>query len=515
MPGTCIRAAALVLCAVIAMLLLPFVPASAQELVPAAEEISDVSLLQDANRQFYRRGLFDGVTAYGYTLKKGAEFSLASEAGIGSLNIVFGKVPGAYTVTDGETGMTRTFGEKGFLHEFVDLEGAFGRAPQSVKLSFPDRDVSIHEISAFTSGQVSDSVQRWEEPVEHETDLILFSAHGDDEQIFFAGLLPYYAGERNLRVQVVYLTDHHNNIPSRIHEMLDGLWAVGVKTYPVIGTYADLYTTSLKDARKEYANRGISEEELLGFVVEQIRRFRPKVAVGHDLAGEYGHGMHMLYADLLCKALAVSDDPACFPELAAEYGLWDVPKTYLHLYETNPVHMNWDIPLDAFDGKTAYEVTRDLGFPCHVSQRSDYSWYFRGSPTAEQVKKYSCCDYGLYRSTVGEDVLKNDFFENLTTYAEDNRMEAELIAAEKARQKALAEEQARAREEAEAAARAEEKRRQDALRQEETRKTEARRTRQEAQEKKRTVAFVVLAGLSAAVLGGAWLFAAGSKKRRK
>lgn len=515
MPGKHIRAAALVLCAVILALSVPFVPASARETPAMAEEISAAGLIQGENRQFYKKGLFDGITTYTITMKKGTEFSLESEQGIASLYFVFGDVPGAYTITDNKTGAVRAFGQKGWLHEFVDLESAFGSVPESVKLSFPEQDVGINEISVFTSGQVPDFVQRWEEPVDHETDLVLFSTHGDDEQLFFAGLLPYYAGELGYQVQVVYLTDHHNNSRKRMHEMLDGLWAVGVRAYPVFGTYEDIYSNSRQEALQKYASQGIGEEELLDFVVEQLRRFRPKVAVGHDLRGEYGHGMHMLYADLLCKAAEISNDPTRYPELAEKYGVWDVPKTYLHLYEKNPIHMNWDIPLEAFDGKTAYEVTRDRGFPCHVSQRSAYAWYFRGSPTAESVDAYNCCDYGLYRTTVGLDEKKNDFFENLTTYAEDNRMEAELIAAEEARQKALAEERARAREEAEAAARAEEERKQEALRQEEVRREEETRLQAETLQKKRMTAILVLAALGIGVLGSAWLFATGNKRGRK
>jgi LmbE family N-acetylglucosaminyl deacetylase len=47
--------------------------------------------------------------------------------------------------------------------------------------------------------------------LEGGADLVLFSAHGDDEHLFFAGLLPTYAEERGYRVQVVYLTDHRND----------------------------------------------------------------------------------------------------------------------------------------------------------------------------------------------------------------------------------------------------------------------------------------------------------------
>ena len=509
MPGKKARIAVFLLFSILCMFSAPFPGAQAAENTAMAEDISSRDLIADTNCQFYRKGLFDKVTTYSYQLKEDPFLLLRSEKGMGSLYFVFGRAPGEFTVTDPESGAVCTFGQKGFLHEFVDLEAAFGKSPEQVRIEFSGKEIRLNEIRVYTSGQVPDSVQRWEEPADQETDLLLFSTHGDDEQIFFAGLLPYYAGELGYQVQVVYLTDHHNNTAKRIHEMLDGLWAVGVKNYPVFGTYGDYYSDSLEKAYQKYKAYGITEEELLSFVVEQLRRFRPKVAVGHDLAGEYGHGMHMLYADLLCKAVEISDDPAQYPETAEKYGLWDVPKTYLHLYEENPIHMNWDIPLEAFDGMTAYEVTRDLGFPCHVSQRSAYAWYFRGSPTAETVDEYSCCDFGLYRSTVGEDVEKNDFFENLTTYAEDAVLEAELIAAEEARQQKQAEEKAKA-EEAEAAARAQEE-----AKREQARLEKARQEAQAQEQQTRTRGIAALPILCVAVLGAVFALISAGKRAKK
>ena len=187
----------------------------------------------------------------------------------------------------------------------------------------------------------------------------------------------------------------------------------------------------------------------MGYVTEQLRRFRPLVALGHDLNGEYGHGAHMLYADLLTQAVEAAADESQFPESARRYGVWDTPKTYLHLYEENPIVMDWDRPLSRFDGMSAYQVTKQLGFPCHNSQKEQYYWYFNWNLSMEDhatdIRRYSPCNYGLYRSTVGEDVEKNDFFENLMTYDQQAQAEAEAKAAEEAR---LAEEARQAEEEA-------------------------------------------------------------------
>lgn len=427
LTGTGIRSLVLLWCLAAVLCCAP--RAGAEE----AEDLSGKALVTAKGGISSVNALFDGRTMESVTIRRGGYLTLESETGIASVYLVFGKEPGSYTVTDEAAGTQETFGEDGFLHEFLDLQARFGSAPQRVTIRFEEEAVQLAELSAFGPGQVPDWVQQWQPPAQ-EADLVLFSTHGDDEQLFFAGLLPYYAWERGYSVQVVYLTGHRNMSMRRSHEMLDGLWAVGVRHYPVFGPFGDYNSRSLAQALEIYRNKGIRQEDMLSFVVENIRRFRPKVAVGHDLQGEYGHGMHMLYADLLCKALAVSDDPTQFPESAERYGCWDVPKTYLHLYPENEIWMDWDEPLDSFGGMTAFQVTRDLGFPCHVSQQSYYRWYFQGIEAAADIPEYSPCAYGLYRSTVGPDVHKQDLFENLTTYAQDAQAEAELKAWQEASQ---------------------------------------------------------------------------------
>ncbi len=417
--------------------LLPYSPVQAQE--QEAQDISGLKLVSAQTGFAALAPLFDGEEREGYFTEDNASLTLEYAGGIGSLYIAFGKEYGAYTVTDNATGVSKTFGESMYIHEFLNLTGVFGTTPTSVTLHFNAGGVGIYELYAFTEGETPSFVQKWNAPADGKTDLILFSTHGDDEQIFFAGLLPYYAGELGYRVQVVYLTDHRNQTDVRIHEVLNGLWTVGVTTYPVFGSYNDFFVETKEQAYWSFNNLGWDKEHLVGFVVEQLRRFKPLVVVGHDFNGEYGHGQHMAYADMLASALEVSNDPKKYPELAEKYGVWDVPKAYFHLYGENQIIMDWDQPLERFGGMTAFEVTRDLGYPCHESQYWDFAKYIVGYRCAATVAQFSPREYGLYRSSVGMDVQKNDFFENLTTYAEQERIAEELR---------LQEEQARLEEEA-------------------------------------------------------------------
>ncbi len=380
------------------------------------------------------------IKAY-QTSGKDAVITLTNSDGIGSLYLLFDLEYGEYTVTNNDTGASITAGKHSFLHEYLDLKAAFGSLPKSVTLRFSGT-VRLSELSVFSEGTPPDHVQVWGAPLDGKADLVLFAAHGDDDQLFFAGLLPYYAAELGCGVQVVYMTDHRNLTNARTHEMLNGLWSVGVTAYPVFGSFADFRIDDLQGTYDHYASLGISKEELQAFVVEQIRRFRPQVAVGHDLKGEYGHGMHMVYSDLLVKSLNMTNDPLCFPESAVKYGLWDIPKLYLHLYEDNTIELDYDKPLTAFDGMTAFEVTQKLGYPCHESQQ--YTWFTKwinwvdmkvnGLPItkATQITTHSPCKFGLYRSLIGADTAKNDFLENIVTYTEQERLEQERLEQEKA-----------------------------------------------------------------------------------
>lgn len=405
-----------------------------RECTVTAEGFADPSFLSNDDTSVYRTSNGD------------ASVTLTHPEGIGALYILFDLEYGEYTVINNDDGTTAAAGKYNFLHEYIDLQALFGTLPHSVTLQFHNGSVRLSEIYALSAGTAPDFVQTWGTPLDGKADIVLFAAHGDDDQLFFAGLMPCYAQERGYALQVVYMTDHRNLTNARTHEMLNGLWAVGVRAYPVFGDFEDFRIDDLEESYIEYENYGRSREELLSFVVEQIRRFRPQVAIGHDLMGEYGHGMHMIYADLLTKALDLTNDPALFSDSAQEYGVWDVPKTYLHLYGENPIVLDYDIPLASFDGMTAFEVSQKLGYPCHQSQQ--WTWFtdwINGKDgaaitKATEIETYSPCLFGLYRSTVGADVQKNDFMENIVSYQEQERLEQERLEQERLEQERLEQE---------------------------------------------------------------------------
>lgn len=414
------KRAALFLGAILFSICLLVVSASAEEAgydgaVLTAEGFLDPSALSDGDDRSHT------ATEYGGSV------TISRENGIRFLYIVFDRIPEKWTLTDSAGGAQAVCGENYFLHEYVDVSSKLGSSPETVRLDFP-AGTSIDEIYAFGEGTVPDWVQRWSPPCE-QADLLLLSSHSDDEQLFFAGVLPIYAGERGLSVQVVYLVNHFLDTSEytrlRPHEQLDGLWTVGVRNYPVMSDFPDLYSESLEDALAAYRAYGLEYDDFTRFITGALRRFKPLVVVSHDVDGEYGHGTHILCAAALMDSVGFAADESVFPESAGLYGTWEAEKTYLHLYPENPVTLDLDSPLSAFDGKTAFEVTQD-GFAKHKSQHWTwfYGWiYGKDGQTitrAADIRTYSPCYYGLYSTTVGDDTAGGDFMENIVPYAERN-----------------------------------------------------------------------------------------------
>ena len=258
------------------------------------------------------------------------------------------------------------------------------------------RHFNMTELRVYGKGDLPPEAQQWQ-PSAGKADLMLLVAHADDEVLWFGGALPTYAGEEGKICQVCMMVP---SMPYRRLELLDCLWTCGVRNYPVWGGFRDAFSYSLSKAYKHW-----SKTRVYTVVTGWIRRFQPDVLLTHDLQGEYGHGAHRVCADAVMHCLDAAADEKKYAASAKEYGVWDVPKCYIHLWKENEIDMDWRQPLDAFGGKTSFEVA-EAGFRCHVSQQA----------TDYHVEDWGPWDnglFGLYRSLVGPDEDKNDFFENL------------------------------------------------------------------------------------------------------
>ena len=161
----------------------------------AAQNITSFNLVNEYGGFVEFGHLFNGLECSDKFTGENAFLTLEYADGIGYLYLMFNDTYGSYTITNNDTGAVVTVGQYGFLHELVDLTAHFGSAPTSVTVDFTSGPAPLSELMVFTPGYLPDYVQVWEPAKEGETDLILFSTHGDDDQQYFAGLLPYYTAQ--------------------------------------------------------------------------------------------------------------------------------------------------------------------------------------------------------------------------------------------------------------------------------------------------------------------------------
>lgn len=319
---------------------------------------------------------------------------------IAGLYVCFGNMPESWeiqTSDDGKDWFTAVPGDTRFLHAYVALP----QPAQHVRLAVTSEKktaLRINDLFVLSEGDLPDWVQVWQ-PTEEKADILFLSTHPDDELIFFGGAIPTYAVEQQRKVVVAYFTRSNT---TRSSELLNGLWHMGVRTYPVIGNFKDSYAKNLKAAYKSAGGKGKVNEWIVGL----YRQYKPEVVVTQDTNGEYGHKQHMMIADAAqnCIALAANEDE--FTTSTIAYGTWQVKKLYLHLYPENQITFDWTVPLKSMNGATGIELAEEA-YTLHKTQASS------GMSVTETGTKYDNRVFGLAFTTVGEDVRKDDFLENI------------------------------------------------------------------------------------------------------
>ena len=257
----------------------------------------------------------------------------------------------------------------------------------------------ICEVKAYAEGGLPDEAQTWL-PAYDSPDMMIFSAHPDDEAVFFAGLLPYYSAEGK-KIQMVYMAV---SADYRHSEVLNYLWSMHQNHLPIYAGFPDVYDMD----SYSYTKSVWGKQKTIDYMVSIIREKKPEVIVSHDIDGEYGHGAHMFTALCLQEAVALAADPEYHTESYAKYGTHQIKKLYLHLYDENKIYLGGlDTPLDEFGGLTAIEISKQ-NISHYASQLM-----FQVVRVHDETSPFSCYRYGLAYTSVGYDTKMNDMFENV------------------------------------------------------------------------------------------------------
>ncbi len=283
-------------------------------------------------------------------------------------------------------------GHPEFLHAYYALEGV-----QMIRVQVDSEEKTVlgfNEIAVFGEGTTPDWVQRWEE-VPQKSDLMFVVAHPNEEAIYLGGAIPVYA-DQGRSVSVVTLT--YGNT-SRRAEFLNSLWSMGVRSYPIIGSFD---SAKAKDAKSAMKKAG--QAKVQAFLTEAIRRCKPEVIVTLDEHGEGKNGQRMMTAEACKTCFDLAADAGSEPDSAAAYGAWQAQKLYLHLYGDQRTELDWETPLKS--GMNGIGAAYYANLYYKTQDTSDLTVFGTG-------QEYASNSFGLCRSLVGEDEKRNDFLENI------------------------------------------------------------------------------------------------------
>ncbi len=272
---------------------------------------------------------------------------------------------------------------------------------REIRMTVLDGSGQMSELFTYSAKQIPPKAIVWEEPLD-KADILLVETHGNDDMLIFGAVLPTYT-DRGYRIQVA---DIACDTIGRQRESSAGSYLCGLRNFKTFFEFEGLHTTKYQDFADSWFKESPDPYERL---TAEIRRVRPEVVITHDIEnGDSGDGSHKLTAEITKRAVEAAADPDAYPESAEQYGVWQVKKLYMHMATEKPIKIDVDTPLQSFGGKTAYELSVE-----GITLWHSYDGGDKGLINAVKSRKYAPCDYGLVFSTVGDDVQKNDFLENI------------------------------------------------------------------------------------------------------
>ena len=328
---------------------------------------------------------------------------------IGGIYFVWSSAPSKWELFAYESNGSLTSvlegGTERYLTQYVYVPSEYAEYRNFRLVMTPDTTssaIDLASLSIFGPGNAPYYAPAWQ-PFTGRTDLLTIVSHPDDEDLYMSVPEVTYANQ-GMKCETVFMTYGSNSTSVRRYEAQESVWSLGNKSYPVMGNFVDVKTTT-KEGMMSYWPL----ESTISFIVEQIRKYKPSVVVTHDVRGEYGHGAHMLTEYATELAFQYAADPDIYPDSAAKYGTWTAGKLYVHLYSTNALNtMSLTANLSAFENKTVLKVIQDA----YSRQKSQLPG--RSLPTSGS---YDMRKFGLVASNLGADWTHDSMFENVSNEA--------------------------------------------------------------------------------------------------
>ena len=319
---------------------------------------------------------------------KNPTLTVSSSTPIHGLYLCFSKKPEEYEIQVKRDGSWETLRDGSeYYHAFYSLDGVtdvrvYARGSRKQVMGF-------NEVYVFGEGRIPGWVQQWE-PTPEKSDILFAVAHPEEELLYLGGAIPYYAVEQERTVAVVCMSYANT---TRRSELLNGLWSMGYRNYPVIGEFKTAKAKGVTSAYKTIDAKS-GQKVLVSWLSEVLSRTRPEVLVAPDADGEGKNGQRMMLADACRKAFDEAE--------------WQVKKLYLHLYgdSGDQVVFDWNRPLEKLGGRTGMGLAY-YAYLFHKTQDDQERSVYREGIT------YANNTFGLAESLVGPDLLHQDLLENI------------------------------------------------------------------------------------------------------
>ena len=222
-----------------------------------AENITGSCTVKLCSKNFKAAKITDGLyTSYWESDKTTHPWiTVSSKDPIYGLYLCFQKMPEHYQVQREKSGgewETLYEGDTRFHHMYYPIDGY-----KHLRVYVPDKGkttMGFNEIFAFGEGEIPDWVQQWK-PVPEKTEMLFLATHPDDDILFLGSVIAWYGIEKQRNITVAYLTKSNT---TRRSEALNGLWELGIRTYPVFGEFRDVYANPnrISQAYKETCDPG-------------------------------------------------------------------------------------------------------------------------------------------------------------------------------------------------------------------------------------------------------------------
>ena len=335
------------------------------------------------------------------------DITIGAGSQIGGIYFIWSKAPASWTLytvdSGGEMAAILEGGTDHYLTQYVYIPSEYAACGRfTLSMATANTTVDIAELTVFSPGETPYYAPMWE-PFSGRADLLTIAAHPDDEDLYLSVPAVTYA-DQGMRCATVHMTFGSASSSVRRYEAQESVWCLGNKWYPAMGNFQDV-KTSTKEEQMQYW----PIDDVVGYIVEQIRKYKPSVIVTHDINGEYGHGAHMLTEYATTLAFQYAGDATKYPASAQQYDTWNAGKLYVHLYTTDALNtMSLTQALPNFGGSTVLEVIND------AYNRHDSQLPGRELPTSGA---YDMRKFGLYATNLGADTARDTMFEHVTEEA--------------------------------------------------------------------------------------------------